>query len=60
MSKSELVNRDSASEDENSGTEDEYLSDFTKLQPYIYDLVFQKSPWNKTSQEKNISFRRRR
>ena len=44
MSKSELVNRDSASEDENSGTEDEYLSDFTNLQPYIYDLVFQKSP----------------
>ena len=40
MSKSELIN--SASEDENHGSEesetslDEYLSDFTKLQLYIY------------------------
>ena len=41
MSKSELIN--SASEDENNGTEerqtsdDEYLSNFTKLQPYMYE-----------------------
>ena len=42
-SKSETLNNDSASEDENSGIEeseisdDEYLSDFTKLQPYMYE-----------------------
>ena len=41
MSKSELIN--SASEDQNNGTEesetsdDEYLSHFTKLQPYVYE-----------------------
>ena len=43
MSKSETLHNDSASEDENSGIEeseisdDEYLSDFTKLQPYMYE-----------------------
>ena len=41
ISKSELIN--SASEDENNGTEesktsdDEYLSDITKLEPYMYN-----------------------
>ena len=41
MSMSELIN--SAFEDENNGTDesetsdDEYLSDFTKLQPYLYE-----------------------
>ena len=41
FSESELIN--SASEDENNGTEesqisdDEYLPDFTKLQPYMYE-----------------------
>ena len=41
MSKSELIK--SVSENENNGTEesetsdDEYLSDFTKLQPYMYE-----------------------
>ena len=44
MSKSELIN--SALKDENNGTEenetsdDEYLSDFTKLQTYMYEPVF--------------------
>ena len=49
MPKSELIN--SASEDENNGTEksetsdDEYLPDFAKLQPYTYKTcVFKKSP----------------
>ena len=43
MSKSEPLNSDSASEDENSGPEeseisdDEYVPDFTKLQPYMYE-----------------------
>ena len=48
MSKPELIN--SASEDQNNGTEesetsdDEYLLDFTKLQPYTYlrTLCFKK------------------
>ena len=56
MSTSELLN--SALEDENNGTkesetlDDEYLSDLTKLQPYMYESCV-KSPWKKTAQEKN-------
>ena len=47
MSKSELIN--SASEDEIYGTEesetiDEYLSEFTKLQPDIYEECDRKLP----------------
>ena len=47
MSKSELTN--SASGDENNGTEesetldDEYLSDFTKLDPYMYGPCISKT-----------------
>ena len=39
----EPINSDSASEDEKNGTEesetsdDQYLSDFTRLQPYVYE-----------------------
>ena len=46
MSRSELMN--SAVEDENNGTEesetsdDEYLSDFTKLRPYMYEAYVSK------------------
>ena len=56
MPKSEL--KSSASEDENNVTEeneisdDEYLSDFTKLQPYEYKPCFGRAQ-NKTDQEKN-------
>ena len=63
ISKSELIN--SASEDENNGTEesensdDEYLSNFTKLQPYMYKPCFKRVCEIKLSREKIIRFRRR-
>ena len=53
---SELKN--SASEDENNGTEesetadDEYLCHFTKLQSYMYEPFVSKE-WSETVQEKN-------
>ena len=61
--KSQLLN--SASEDENKGTEeskssdDEYLSISTKLQPYIYKTCFKRVYEIKWSREKIIRFRRR-
>ena len=57
MSKSELKN--GAPEDENNGTEeneisdDEYLSDFTKLQRYKYEPCDSKESKKKTALEKN-------
>ena len=48
ISKSELTNsilEDEKNRIEESGTsDDEYLPDLRKLQPYIYKPVFQKSP----------------
>ena len=65
MSKSGLIN--SASEDENHGSEesetslDEYLSDFTKLQLYIYKPCVSKESVteNKLPRKRIIRFRRR-
>ena len=57
MSKSEL--KSSASEDENNGTEeneisdDEYLSDFTKLRQHKYEPCVSKRVQKKTAQEMN-------
>ena len=62
MSKSELIK--SASEDENNETEeietsdDEYLPDFTKLQPCICEKS-QKIRERKLPRKRNIRFRRR-
>ena len=59
MSKTELINR--ASEDENNGTEvsetsdDEYLSDFTKLQPYMYELCVSKESMKENCPRKKSS-----
>ena len=58
MSQYELVN--SALENENNGTEenetldDEYLSDFTKLQPYMYKSCVSKQSVNKNLPRKRI------
>ena len=62
MSKSELINN--ASEDKNNGTEesetsdDEYLSDFTKLQRYTYEKS-QRVRERKLPRNRIIRFRRR-
>ena len=62
MSKSELKN--SALEDEHNGTEeneisdDEYLSDFTKLQPYKYEPCVSKESRRKLPRKRIIRFRR--
>ena len=51
----------SASEDENNGTkesetpDDEYLSDFTKMQPYIYELCVSKESMKENCPEKESS-----
>ena len=61
ISKPELTNsilEDEKNRIEESGTsDDEYLPDLRKLQPYIYKPVFQKSPWKKANQEKNHQIR---
>ena len=60
MSKSELKN--SASENENNGTEeneisdDEYLFDFTKLQPHKYKPCISKESKRKLSRKRIIRF----
>ena len=57
LPESELINR--AKGDENNGSEKsetsdgEYLSDFTKLQPYMYEPCVSKESLKKTAQEKN-------
>ena len=62
MSKSELKN--GASEDENNGTEeneisdDEDLSDFTKLQPYKYEPCVSKESKRKLPMKRIIRFGR--
>ena len=62
MSKSELKN--SASEDEHNGTEeneisdDEYLSDFSKLQPYKCEPCVSKESKRKLPRKRIIRFRR--
>ena len=54
----EPINSDSASEDENNGTEesetsdDQYLSDFTRLQPYMYEPSVSKESMKKNCREK--------
>ena len=54
----EPINSDSASEDENNGTEesetsdDQYLSDFTRLQPCMYESSVSKESMKKTCREK--------
>ena len=59
ISKSELIN--SASEDENHGTEesetsiDEYLLDFAKLQPYMYESCVWKESVTENWQGKELS-----
>ena len=64
MSKSELKN--CASEDKNNGTEesetsnDEYLSDFTKLQLYRYEPCLSKVRERKLPKKRINKFRRRR
>ena len=61
MSKSELKN--GAPEDENNGTEeneisdDEYLSDFKKLQPYKYEPCVSKEFIRKLLRKRIIRFR---
>ena len=63
MSKSELIN--SASEDENNGIEesetshDEYFSNFTKLQPYMYVPCVSRVCERKLPRKRMIRFRRR-
>ena len=63
MSKSELKNN--ALEDENNGTEeskvldDEYLPDFTKLQPYKYESYVSQVSERKLPRKRIIKFRRR-
>ena len=58
----EPINSDSASEDEKNGTEecetsdDQYLSDFTRLQPYVYEpSVSKESVKKKTAGKRNTS-----
>ena len=62
MSKSKLKN--GALEDENNGTEeneisdDECLSDFTKLQPYKYKLCVSKESKRKLPMKRIMRFRK--
>ena len=57
FSESELISR--SKEDENNGSkksetsDGEYLSDFTKMQPYMHEPCVSKEPLKRTVQEKN-------
>ena len=58
-SKSELINSENNGTEESETSDDEYLSNFTKLQPYIYEPCFKRVCEIKLSRVKIIRFRRR-